>query len=333
MNPNASEPRYQQLLSSMAARLRAHEGPVILAAHVDPDGDALGSVLGLQRALRATGKDARGYLRLPRYLRFLPAEGELLPELTSWPQDALLVVLDVDSSDEARVAGVPLGSYVGDIINVDHHGTNRRAAALSLVDPTRAATAEMVKDLVDALEVDWTPDIATPLLLGMMTDTGNFRFSNTTPQVLRAAADLLAYGARLGWISDQLARNPRHYYALLREVLGEMQFSEDGLIVFAKVDDAALQRAGATWEDVESFVSLLRSAEGSELAVMYKDYGDKVKLSLRSRGSLSAQNIALALGGGGHVPAAGALVEGPLSEVRPRLEAAADAELRRAGLR
>lgn len=330
---NAPEPRYAELLQEAAAQLRAHTGPMVILAHVDPDGDALGSALGLQRALRSLGKDAQCYLKVPRYLTFLPQEQEVLPELASWPAGTLLVVLDVDSSDAARVAGADLSSFAGHTINIDHHGTNRREAALSIVDPTRAATAQMVKDLVDTLGINWSADIATPLLLGLSTDTGNFRFSNTTPQVLRCAADLVEAGAQLAWLSDQLSRNPRRYYELLREVLGEMRFSEDGLVVSSRVDEAALARVGASWEDVESYVSTIRNAEGAELAVMYKDYGDKVKLSLRSRGTASAQNIAVALGGGGHVPAAGALVEAPFEEARAQLEAAADTELRRVGLR
>ncbi len=335
---NAAEPQYPVLIQQAAQQLREHRGPVVILAHVDPDGDALGSCLGLQRALRSLGYDAQTYLQPPRYLSFLLQEGELLPQLTHWPENALLVVLDVDSSDAARVAGADVASYTGPLINIDHHGTNRREAALrpgglSVVDPSRAATTQMVKDVLTALSVAWSADIATPLLLGLSTDTGNFRFSNTTPQVLRDAAQLLEYGANLAWISDQLARNPRRYYELLKEVLSAMQFSPDGLIVSSRIDQAALDRVGAAWEDVESYVNMLRNADGAELAVMYKDYGDVVKLSLRSRGTVSAQNIAVALGGGGHVPAAGARVEAPFAEVEARLEAEADAELRRAGLR
>ncbi len=140
----------------------------------------------------------------------------------------------------------------------------------------------MVKDVVDALGVPWSAEIATPLLLGTSTDTGSFRFANTTPQVLRTAADLVEHGAELAWINDQLARNPQRYYALLREVLDQMKFSSDGLIVSSHIDEAALGRTQAHWEDVESYVSTIRNADGAELAVMFKDYGERVKLSLRS---------------------------------------------------
>ncbi|WP_420595259.1 DHH family phosphoesterase [Deinococcus sp.] len=330
---NAAEPRYASLVQEAADTLRLHSGPIVILAHVDPDGDALGSCLGLQRALRAAGKDAQMYMEVPRYLKFLPQEGEVLPALDAWPEGALAAVLDVDNTDTARVAGADITAFGGEVVNIDHHGTNRREAAVSLVDPSQAAAAMMVKDVVDALGVPWSSEIATPLLLGTNTDTGSFRFANTTPRVLRTAADLVEHGAQLGWLNDQLARNPQRYYDLLREVLDQMTFSRDGLIVRSRIDEAALKRTHAAWEDVESYVNTIRNADGAELAVMFKDYGDRVKLSLRSRGTVSAQNIAVSLGGGGHVAAAGATMDLDYRDALSLFETAADTELRRVGLR
>ncbi|WP_425147228.1 DHH family phosphoesterase [Deinococcus sp.] len=333
---NSPHPRYTELTGAVAARLSEHPGPVVILAHVDPDGDALGSCLGLQRALRLCGKAAQTYLEVPDYLAFLPESGEVLPQLENWPAQALLVVLDVDNTDLARVAGAELSGYSGPVINVDHHGTNRRQADLSLVDPSRAATAGMVADIVERLletaGQSWTPDLATPLLTGLNTDTGSFRFANTTPAVLRQAALLVERGARLAWINDRLSQNPPRYFALLREVLGSMQFSHGGLVVTARIDQSMLERAGASWEDAESYVNTIRSAQGTELACLFKDYGSRVKLSLRSRGTLSAQNIAVALGGGGHVPAAGASVEGDYAAVRAAFDAQVRQELERVEL-
>ncbi|WP_424950072.1 DHH family phosphoesterase [Deinococcus sp.] len=333
---NAHEPRYAELVAQIAYELAGHEGQTVILSHVDPDGDALGSCLGLQRALRASGKRAQTYMQVPEYLAFLPDEGEVLPRLTGWPADALLVVLDVDNNDARRVAGADLDGYAGRVLNVDHHGTNARKADLGLVDPTQAATAGMVADIVEALlsaaGQGWTPEIATPLLTGLNTDTGSFRFASTTPAVLRQAALLVERGAALAWINDRLSQNPPRYFALLREVLGSMAFSHGGLIVSARVDDAMLERAGAEWDDVESYVNTIRSAQGTELACLFKDYGTHVKVSLRSRGRVSAQNIAVGLGGGGHVPAAGATVQGNFETVRRAFEQSAEAELSRVGL-
>ena len=326
---NAAEPHYAQLTRAIADKLRAHAGPIVILSHLDPDGDALGSCLGLARALSALGQEARVYMKVPHYLRPFVQPGEVEAHLSAWPAGALLVVLDVDNNDVARVEGADLGAYAGEVINVDHHGTNLRRAGLSLVDPTKAATALMVLHLVGELGAGWTPDIATPLLLGLNTDTGSFRFANTTPEVLRAAADLVERGANLAGINETLAQQPPSYYALLKGVLGSMRYGFGGLLVTARVDEAMLAAAGARWEDVESYVSVIRSAEGTELACLFKDYGDRVKLSLRSRGTVSAQNIAVACGGGGHVAAAGATVMAPFGRAQTLFEEATRREFER----
>ncbi|GGK20646.1 phosphoesterase [Deinococcus malanensis] len=326
---NDSSPDYAKDVRSAAEQLRLHPGPIVVLAHENPDGDALGSVLGLTRALRAMGREVTAPMTVPRFLSFLPEAGELGGPLTTWPEGALVAVLDVDNNDAARVAGADLSTFSGPVVNLDHHGTNLRQATASVVDPSKPAAAMIVADVIDALGVEWNESIATPLMLGMITDTGNFRFNSVTAEAFESAARLRAHGARLGWLSDQLSQNPRTYYLLLREVLGGLEFLHDGRVILARVDEAMLERAGASWEEVESYVSILRNAEGAQLAVMVKDYGDRVKFSLRSRGNVSAQNVAVALGGGGHVPAAGATVEAPYMEARALLDAAVLAELTR----
>lgn len=330
---NHAEPRYAELCRDVARHLANHTGPILIFSHVDPDGDALGSSLGLARALRSLGKNTTVCVKVPNYLRFLPEAGEVREApLDVWPEGALAVVLDVDNNDPGRVDLADLASFPGAVLNVDHHGTNKRSATVSLVDPTKAATALMVMDVVNELGAPWSPAVATPILLGINTDTGSFKFSNTTPEVLRAAADLVERGADLVTINEQLAQQSPSYYALLREVLGSMTFLFGGLVVTARVDEGMLARAGATWEDVESYVSVIRAARGTELACLFKDYGTSVKLSLRSRGKLSAQRVAVACGGGGHFAAAGASVKGSFEQASALFEREAKAELGRVGL-
>ena len=327
---NSGTPDYHQDVQNVARHLLEHPGPIIVLAHENPDGDALGSVLGLTRALRSLGKTVVASMDVPRYLTFLPHPGEISERLEEWPAHAMLAVLDVDNNDFPRVAGGDVSAFTGPVVNVDHHGTNTRNATAGVVDPSKPAAAMMVADVVDALDVPWTEDIATPLMLGMLTDTGNFTFDSVTPEAFMTASRLRGYGARLGWLNDNLRQRSHSYYLLLREVLGTLEFLHDGQVVLARVDERMLERANATWEDVESYVSILRSAEGNRLAVMVKDYGDRVKFSLRSRGGVSAQNIAVALGGGGHVPAAGATVNEPYAVARPLLDQAITTELTRA---
>lgn len=329
---NIAASDYAQQVQAVSAALLAHRGPVVVLAHENPDGDAIGSVLGLARALQAAGRQVVVPMQVPQFLSFLPLPGEISAPLSEWPAGALVAVLDVDNNDPVRVAGADLTTFDGPVVNVDHHGTNQRMNAVGVVDPSKPAAAVIIADVVEAMGVPWSEGIATPLMLGLLTDTGNFSFESVTPETFETAARLRSHGARLGWLTDQLRQNPRSYYLLLREVLGTLTFSHGGLVVSARVDSAMLERAGATWEEVESYVGLLRNAAGTRLAVMVKDYGDRVKLSLRSRGDLSAQNVAVALGGGGHVPAAGATATRPYAEVLPLLNAAIDAELARVGL-
>ncbi|CAM3697701.1 DHH family phosphoesterase [Deinococcus frigens] len=321
--------QYQQEVSQVAALLRAHHGPLVVLSHENPDGDALGSLLGLTRALRDLGKTVIAPMDVPLYLRFLPQPEETSAPLTEWPQGAMAVVLDVDNNDPDRVAGADLRQFVGKVVNIDHHGTNQRRATAGLVDPGKPAAVMLVADVLEELGVTWTEEIATPLMLGLITDTGSFRFDSVTPGTFECAARLLEHGARLGWINDQMGQQPRAYYLLLREVLDTMEFLRGGRVVMARVDDAMLARAGASWEDVENYVGMLRNSEGAELAVMIKDFGERVKLSLRSRGGVSAQNVAVALGGGGHVSASGASLSEPYPVVRRCLEEAIATELAR----
>ncbi|MFC0596724.1 bifunctional oligoribonuclease/PAP phosphatase NrnA [Thermus composti] len=323
MDGNAPEPQYWEKMRLVAEVLKAVEGPIYIATHVDPDGDAIGSSLGLYRALKALGKDARWVAEPPRFLRFLAKEEEYADPLEKLPPGATLVALDC--ADPSRVAGVPVEGFV---INLDHHGTNPRFGQLSVVDPSKAATAEMVKDLIDLLGVEWTPEIATPVLTGILTDTGNFRFANTTPEVLRKAAELLAHGVPLAEITDRLQFRSPTYFKALGAVLSTVAFHFGGLLVTAHLpEDLEVPE-----EDSDGFVGVIRYAEGSVVAVYLRRKEDGVKVSIRSRGGVSAQNIALKLGGGGHVPAAGATLKGlDLDEAYERVLEAVKEELKRAG--
>lgn len=326
---NAAASDYARDVQTVAEALRQHPGPFVVLSHENPDGDALGSALGLSRALRALGKPVVTPLRPPQSLAFVVRPGELSEPLEQWPAGALAVVVDVDNNDPDRVAGAPLRDFGGEVVNIDHHGTNLRRASAVLVDPSKPAAALMVADVVEALGAPWDEEIATALMLGLITDTGNFSFDSVTDETFLCAARLRRSGARLGWLNEQLRQNPRAYYLLMREVLSTLEFLYGGRVVLARVNEEMLARAGANWEQTEAYIGQLRNAEGAQLAVLVKDYGQRAKLSLRSRGPVSAQRIAVELGGGGHVPAAGASVDGEYATVRARLEEAVARELAR----
>jgi len=255
---NAPDPKYWEKMRLVAEVLKAVEGPIYIATHVDPDGDAIGSSLGLYRALKALGKDARWVAEPPRFLRFLPKEDEYSDPVEKLPPGATLVALD--SAEPSRVAGVPVEGFV---INIDHHGTNPRFGQIAVVDPSKAATAQMVKDLIDLLGVAWTEEIATPVLTGILTDTGNFRFANTTPEVLQVAAELVGYGVRLPELTDRLQFRPPSYFRLMGQVLSTVAFHFGGLVVTAHLPEDAQP----TEEDSDDFVGLIRYVEGSVVSV------------------------------------------------------------------
>ncbi|GEM47401.1 DHH family phosphoesterase [Deinococcus cellulosilyticus] len=329
---NESNSDYQSTLQEIATFLKENTLPVAIAAHIDPDGDAIGSCLGLQRALRKLGKTAQTYASVPQYLQFLVQENEILPPVSHLPEDTVVVILDVDNNDVNRVEGIRLENFSGFVINIDHHGTNKRNSNLNLVCPSQAATAQIITDLVEILELEWDADIANPLLTGIITDTGSFKFSNTTPEVLMAASKLIGGGADVSFVNESLAQHPKRYYQLLVLVLQSMKYELNDLCVTAHVSSSMLESVGASWEDVESYVGMIRSAQGTELAIMFKDYGTHIKISARSRGKASAQNIAIACGGGGHYAAAGATLHLPYEQAYAKVIEEARKELERVGL-
>ena len=318
---------YWEVLRLVADTLKVMRGPVAIVAHENPDGDALGSSLGLARSLRALGKEAWWIMDPPHFLNFLYDDEELHAPIDRPPEDGAVIVLDV--GDRARAEGAPVEGLV---INIDHHGSNPGFGQLAVIAPERAATAEIIKDLVDLLGVPWSAQIAEPLLTGIITDTGNFRFANTTPETFRMAAELLSYGVNLAELTDRIALKPPAHYHLLAQVYPTITFHFDGLLVTASVTNEMLQSVGAKEEDAEGVVGSIRYAEGAVLAVFFKAFADRVKLSIRGRGRASALELAKSLGGGGHVPAAGATLTGVgLSEAYQLVLQAVEAELERAG--
>lgn len=324
---NRNDPDYDAKLQAIARDLRGWQGPIVLVAHVDPDGDALGSTLALKRALDTLGKTTVLPVEAPPYLRFLVDDGELSPPLASLPEGALLAVLDV--AELSRVVGAPTEGAAF-VVNVDHHGTNERFGDRSLVQPGAAATAQIVKDLIDALGVPWTPRIALPCLTGLMTDTGTFRYANTTGDVLRTAAALIDVGVDYVDLADRLQWRPKSYFTVLGRVMETIEFPAGGRVTLATVPLEAQALAGPDEDASDDFVGVIRYVEGSLVAVLLKQKDDAVKVSVRARAPVSAQRICVDLGGGGHVAAAGAKITGrDLAAARTRVMAAVEAELAR----
>lgn len=331
---NQRDPHYQQKITDIANTLRNWSGPIVLAAHVDPDGDALGSTLALKRALEQLGKSVTLPLTPPRFLAFLVQDGELSTPLEALPEGALLGVLDV--ADLHRLEGTP-SAGAAKLINVDHHGTNDRFGDIACVAPDKAATAQIVKDIIDALDITWTPAIATPCLTGILTDTGNLRFSNTTADVLQTVAALIDKGVAYAELTDRLQWRHPDYFKMLGWVMNTVAFPLNGLVATADVTLEMYEKLADSEDDSDDFVGQIRYAEGVQLAILFKqrrssDGSEHVKISVRSRGHVSAQAICVRLGGGGHIAAAGATIPAPLEQAKSQVLAVAREELVAKGL-
>jgi phosphoesterase RecJ-like protein len=288
---------------------------VCLACHVNPDGDALGSMLAFAQALRALGKQCVASFGdepfvVPTILRFLPGQ-ELLTPPQRYPA-APEVMMTFDAASVERLGFLaPNAVKARELIVVDHHASNTRFGTLHLLDPAAAATSVITFELVRRLRVPVTEDIATGLYVGLVTDTGSFKYPATTPDVHELAASLLATGLRPDLISRELwDRAPFGYLKVLAAALERARLepgAAGGLgLVWTSVTRADRAAAGLPYDLVESVIDVVRRADEAEVAVVLKEDDDGVwQVSARSKGRVDVSRACVPLGGGGHVRAAG----------------------------
>ncbi|OGL15253.1 MAG: hypothetical protein A3G97_02555 [Candidatus Rokubacteria bacterium RIFCSPLOWO2_12_FULL_69_21] len=297
--------------------LRAPRGRVLLLGTVQPDGDLLGSQIGLGLALATAGAAVTlaGPHAVPDVFGFLP--GAALVERWERSPGSFDLVILVDCPDPSRTNGLLEGSRgpATRVVSIDHHPDSRRYADVHWVEPTASATGEMVYDLLQALGLKVTPEIATNLYTSIHTDTGSFRYSNTTPRALRIAADLVAHGARPELVAGALyeCRRPEDLRRL-GEVLARVEVSPDGRVAWLALPAGSVPEAFVTAEDL---VNYPRSIASVKVAALFREIGPgSVKVSLRAKGEVNVGRIAAAFGGGGHTNAAGCTIAGSLAEAR-----------------
>jgi bifunctional oligoribonuclease and PAP phosphatase NrnA len=298
-----------QAVIEEAARALADADEIALACHVGPDGDALGSMLGLAIAAARAGKEVVASFGSPHLfppsLSFLPTDHLVPPE--EFPDSPeLMVVLDAGSADRLG----ELGSNASDadtVLVIDHHVTSKGFGDITVVDPGVGATGELVYEVLKVLGWEITPDIAQCLHTALVTDTGRFTYSNTTPETLRIAADLVEAGAEPNVIGRHVyEEEPFGYLKAVAIAMERARLDGDKRVVYTYITDADLDGAGIDWGDTESLIDLLRLAVESDTAVLAKGHEDgRVKVSLRSRGDTDVGGLAAAMGGGGHRLAAG----------------------------
>jgi bifunctional oligoribonuclease and PAP phosphatase NrnA len=285
----------------------------LLTAHEGPDGDALGSLLGMHHLLTQLGKDSVMFLAakefpLPIEYRFLPLE-EVFHEAPADMADRTVVFLDCGNIDRMPVDFLSEDGHF--TINVDHHHDNTLFGDVNLVEVDASCTAEIVYELAVLLGAEITPEIAAALYVGLVTDTGKFMYENTNARTHRIAADLIEAGVNVDETYRRLYEHvPLAKLRLLSRALEGIQHHCDGNLVLAYITAADYEASGAGEEMTEGIIDHLRSVEGTRVAALIRDLGDRGraarKVSLRSSsGAVDVSAIARKHGGGGHKRAAG----------------------------
>ena len=287
-----------------------HYDRFAITSHARPDGDSIGSELGLGLAFEALGKSITivNVDPIPRAYRWLPgAQKVFVQEYLEGNWDAVFVL---ECNDLNRTGVQNLDGY--SVINIDHHPRTKPFGKLNWVDPGAAAAAEMVYWLICELNVNFTPEIATNLYAAILTDTGSFRFPNTKSATFDVAARLIDFGADPARIAQEIYMNqPRAKLALLVKVLDTLVIHSSGKIASIHLSLQMLDDVGASEEDTEGLVNYALGIEGVQIAAFFRrEEGESHRVSLRSKGPHDVGSVATLLGGGGHRNAAGLSLKG-----------------------
>ena len=307
-------------LKAIADALRQHDR-FLVVTHENPDGDALGSLLAATLALRQLGKDVvmyhAGETPLPREYAFMPL-AELARER---PADASeRVLLAVDCAKEDRVGDEAVLALAQLVLNLDHHHDNTRFGDVNLIVADASSTGEVLRDVFAELGVELAPELAEPLYIALVTDTGRFQYANTTPKALRLAAELVEAGADIHAVFQQVYESVEFAkLKLLARALDRAEVLEGGRIVVSHLVRGDFADAGAAEPYSEGIIDYLRAVEGAELALLIREQMSQgaptYKGSLRSSiDELDVSVIARRFGGGGHRQAAGFSTDLALAE-------------------
>ena len=317
-------------MRELAACLKAGENWAVFG-HVNPDGDTAGSCIALALALRALGKRACVYLPggLPKMYQVFPCTVEIVDggKLPFEPDG----VFSVDVSEAERLgSGRALYDACPRRAMLDHHSTNAGFGEVWVVDGDAAATGELAVELIAALGVDLTVEMATWLFIAICTDCGRFGYSSTRAQTMEAAAACLRAGIDLDGVTQELYRTRSEGRTrLLGMALNALELGEGGRMCWARLTQEMFRRAGALPEDNEGIVNYLLEIRGVQFACLAEERGRQTKFSLRSKPPLDvAKAVAVPLGGGGHACAAGVTLNLPLEEALERVLEQARAALK-----
>ncbi|HEY0630467.1 MAG TPA: bifunctional oligoribonuclease/PAP phosphatase NrnA [Thermoleophilaceae bacterium] len=307
---------------------------LLLTTHENPDGDALGSLLGMHLVLEQLGKDSLMFLAANQFP--LPYEyqrmelDEVRHELPADIDERTIVFLDCGNVDRTPVHFLQ-GAHLH-VLNIDHHHDNTRFGTVNLVVPEASCAAEIVYDLAKGLGADITPELAEALYIGLVTDTGKFMFENTTPESHHMAAELIEAGVQPQEVHRKLYEElPESRLQLLARALNNVHRFDDGRLTLTHLTREHFAESGAMESDSEGIVDHMRQVEGTIMAGLVRELVEKDglrKVSLRATdGRVDVSIIARGLGGGGHRQAAGFTTDIPFDDLVERLRAELAAQL------
>lgn len=285
----------------------------LIVTHINPEGDAIGSLLALALALEQHGIVVSCYDRdgVPENCRFLPGWEHVSRNLPD-AIPPLVVYVDADRLERCGLSREQLPGAL-EFVRIDHHSGELQHSGPSLVDTHAAATGELIFALLPYLKANLTPDIATCLLDALMVDTGRFSYTNTSPLTHRIAADLLAAGADLPAIVEWTWGRMNYVSVkLLGFALASLQTGAGGRIAWSMLREEDFRMAGAEPTDTEGVIDHIRIVNGARVAALFSEKQGSVRVSLRSQGCIDVAQLARQFGGGGHVKAAGLTFDGPM---------------------
>ncbi len=292
-----------------------------LISHMLPDGDSVGSLLALGEVLLSMGKRVNLFAPNPIPLKYRFLDGSESVSYEGSLNDPEITVIVLDSSDLERL-GLFKETILDSkkIINIDHHVTNQNYGTINYVDPSAAATGEIIYRLIMDLGIELTENVARSLYVAISTDTGSFKYENTTANTHRVVAHLLELGLNPGMLSQiMFDERPASFYMILKEALSTLEFYENRRIAIMTLSKDIRERSGATTDDLDGIVNYTRNIEGIELGILfYVESINEVKVGFRSR-VLDVSALAERLNGGGHARASGCRLNGDFQSVKEQV--------------
>ena len=279
---------------------------IVLAAHINPDGDALGSSLSLYPILKKMGKNVKVFnvtKPLPMYLDFLPNFDKVTDKL---PKNYdLLISFDCGSFDRLGIEEKPPF-----LINIDHHISNTKYGDINIIDPKAASSSQVVYNMLKANNIEIPSESAVCIYTALVTDTGSFQYESVNDKVFEMAAELVKCGVKPDFVAKMLFQRDRlSRLRLLAKAYDTIELCCEGKVAFVEVTKEMMEITGAIKDDTDTIVNSVRAIASVEVACMLREDDDGIKISLRSKNYADVSKIAVKYGGGGHIRAAGATVK------------------------